>query len=251
MGFYQKNDVTKISQKNSLEELKTVDYHYYKNTDINNPCELLIQNVSNPKNYDLPIILVREQDEFFRELVIGSSSSSRNKYTAKLSDPICQYEYDGQDYNCFKDIYIESEIALINKGVGFFTFLKKGDFNIDGYYYRIPDFRSTEYAYKIGDLLIYMSRPKYNYDYNKLRFFVGNSIDTMIETPFHDFIRYRDGGTTGFKFTFENNDYSIMIPSKLSIRSFMLNSESVYQETLSDEDVHKINDKFGLLYDVY
>ena len=88
---------------------------------------------------------------------------------------------------------------------------------LDQEYIKIPEFREIAYAFHSTELAKYLivDQSKYNFQYETMRLFFGDVKDGFHILKIEDFARYRDGGTTIFKFSHEGKEYEFFNPSPL------------------------------------
>lgn len=77
----------------------------------------------------------------------------------------------------------------------------------------LPKEYEISYALKINQNVLFVFHETFKFDYDTMRLFYGNKEDGFKEYKIHDFVRYRDGGTTEFKFYVDNTEMDFYHPS--------------------------------------
>lgn len=139
----------------------------------------------------------------FRRMVKGSSVYSSKKSRISLTDP-----HNPDKKSSF---FSQGDTALVSYGISF-EFMKK--FNAAGdeiEYEDFPDTRKVEGAYFVKDLniILVVTAPDYDYEYNKLRFFILRDQGRSAQEADLTVERYRDGGTTFYK----TKDGTLYVPT--------------------------------------
>ena len=84
-------------------------------------------------------------------------------------------------------------------------------------YVTIPDKRKIAYAYvtSTADLTLIVDQSANKFTYEGMRAWFGSPTVGFERVEITDFVRYRDGGTTIFKFVWNGEQYEMYSPSKL------------------------------------
>jgi hypothetical protein len=132
-----------------------------------------------------------------------------------------------------------------------FDFLDQVNFKFDEIrnqeYVNIPDFREIAYAYYSDDIKKYLivDQSVYKFDYSNMRLFFGESLDKLQIVKMEKFSRFRDGGTTQFSFTYENEKYNFLSPTPFKSEPTKLND--LILSPLTELDKEMVSKELKLL----
>lgn len=173
--------------------------------------------------------------DFYIELTSNGSSArgclTKSSLGNPIGDSINGFYYEGKLQPEKFQLYLTDSQAMIDFGVSDFIFLSKVADNTRynekmGYdiisevltkeYAKIPDFRKIAYALKNdgGDIVI-VDQSAHKFTYNGMRCWYKENGKEFARVEIKDFGRYRDGGTTLFKFEYNGVEHDFFYPSKL------------------------------------
>ena len=208
-------------------------------------------------NWDIgyPQYLIKyPYSDVFVELTSGSSSRNGVHEQINLSNPINDFIDPTYRENVLFpqkiQIYRFGERLMLNIDSRF-DFLDQVNFKFDEIrnqeYVNIPDFREIAYAYYSDDIKKYLivDQSVYKFDYSNMRLFFGESLDKLQIVKMEKFSRFRDGGTTQFSFTYENEKYNFLSPTPFKSEPTKLND--LILSPLTELDKEMVSKELKLL----
>ena len=117
-------------------------------------------------------------------------------------------------------------------------------------YIKIPEFREIAYAFYCSTLDKYLivDQSKYNFQYEDMRLFFGDTITGLHTPKIENFTRYRDGGTTTFTFECEGKHYEFFHPSPFKQDNLPSKLNEYGLTELTDADKTKFIKDMNILY---
>jgi hypothetical protein len=150
-------------------------------------------------------IFLLDTGQGFRRMTRESSIFSLKKSRISITDP--------KNSDKKSSFFSQDDTALISYGIEF-EFMQKFSATGDEIEYEdFPNTRRVEAAYLVEDLniILVVTAPEYEYDYEKLRFFILRDQGRSVSESNLAVTRYRDGGTT----LYQTREGTLYVPTKL------------------------------------